>query len=124
LLNLAYCTIPKALTVARGFYRKHDLIVLDEPTAAIDPLEETRIYQKFIEAVKGKTAIIVTHRLGSARIASNIIVMNYGQIIEMGSHDDLILKKGVYYNMFRDQAKWYERDRAAAYGGEVQDLDS
>ena len=62
------------------FYRAHNLIVLDEPTAAIDPLEETRIYRQFVEMTRNKTAVIVTHRLGSARIADRIVVLDKGKI--------------------------------------------
>lgn len=98
------------VAVARGFYRTHDFIVLDEPTAAIDPLEETRIYQKFAEISEGKTAIIVTHRLGSARIADRIIVMDQGRIAEIGTHDELIRKGGKYAEMYHAQAQWYVRN--------------
>ncbi|MBN2240008.1 MAG: ATP-binding cassette domain-containing protein [Dehalococcoidales bacterium] len=97
------------IAIARGFYREHELIILDEPTAAIDPMEETRVYEKFLEAVKGKTSIIVTHRLGSARLADRIIVMDKGKIIETGIHRSLMDNKGAYYHMFSEQAIWYQR---------------
>ena len=57
------------IAIARGFFRKHQLIVLDEPTAAIDPMEESRIYNRFAKMAERKTAIIVTHRLGSVKLA-------------------------------------------------------
>lgn len=97
------------IAIARGFYRKHDLIILDEPTAAIDPLEETRVYKMFAEISKGKTAIIVTHRIGSAKIADRILVMDKGRAIESGTHEELMKEKGKYSIMFEEQAKWYER---------------
>ena len=97
------------VALARGLYRRHNTIVLDEPTAAIDPLEETRIYKKFAKLAKGKTAIVVTHRLGSARIANRIIVMKDGQIVEEGNHDSLICKNGIYAEMFASQSDWYNR---------------
>ena len=78
------------VAIARGFYRAHGLIVLDEPTAAIDPLEETKIYRQFAEMAKDKTAVIVTHRLGSARIADRIVVLDKGKIAGIGTHDELI----------------------------------
>ncbi|MCI8790176.1 MAG: ABC transporter ATP-binding protein [Lachnospiraceae bacterium] len=95
------------IAIARGFYRDSDIIVLDEPTAAIDPLEESAIYRKFVEIAENKTAVIVTHRLGSAKIAERIIVMQGGKIVETGSHDELMGQGGVYAAMFRAQAKWY-----------------
>jgi ATP-binding cassette subfamily B protein len=95
------------IAIARGLYRPHDLIVLDEPTAAIDPLEESRLYQKFSEISKDKTAIIVTHRLGSAQIADRIIVLGAGNIIEIGTHEELIKASNHYAKMYQTQAKWY-----------------
>jgi ATP-binding cassette subfamily B protein len=96
------------IAIARGYFRHHEIIVLDEPTAAIDPIEESKIYSKFSDLSKGKTSILVTHRLGAARIADRIIVMDKGQIVEIGSHEELIQKKGKYFNMFTAQAQWYE----------------
>lgn len=95
------------VALARGFYRVHDLIVLDEPTAAIDPLEETRIYEKFAELSQDKTAVIVTHRLGSAKIADRIVVMDQGRIVEVGTHEQLIQERGKYAQMYQAQAQWY-----------------
>lgn len=95
------------LAIARGLYREHELIVLDEPTAAIDPLEEADIYRKFAEISKDKTAFIVTHRLGSAKIADRIIVMDAGRIVEMGTHEELMEKEGRYRELYNAQAKWY-----------------
>jgi len=93
-----------------GLYRRHNVIVLDEPTAAIDPIEESRIYRKFVEISKGKTAIIVTHRLGSTKIADRVIVMDNGKIINIGSHDELLQKCELYSEMFNAQAVWYEKN--------------
>lgn len=95
------------LLIARGLYRAHSLIVLDEPTAAIDPLEEYRIYQNFADIAEGKMAILVTHRLGSAKIADRILVMAQGRIVETGTHEELMAKKGTYAAMFQAQAQWY-----------------
>ena len=96
------------LAIARGFYRAHNMIVLDEPTAAIDPIEESSIYNKFTDISKGKTAIIVTHRLGSAKIADRIIVMENGCIAEIGTHESLIKNDGIYSKMYNAQAQWYD----------------
>ena len=95
------------IAIARGLYRRHNIIVLDEPTAAIDPLEESRIYRKFVEISKDKTAIIVTHRLGSTKIADRVVVMDKGKIIDVGSHDELLQNCRLYAEMFNAQAVWY-----------------
>ncbi|MCL2387286.1 MAG: ABC transporter ATP-binding protein/permease [Defluviitaleaceae bacterium] len=96
------------VAIARGLYRAHNIVVLDEPTAAIDPIEESRIYEKFIEISKNKTAIIVTHRLGSTKIADRVIVMEKGKIVDIGNHDELLSRGGTYAKMFHAQAEWYE----------------
>ena len=95
------------VAIARGLYRIHNTVILDEPTAAIDPIEESRIYKKFTEISKGKTAIIVTHRLGSAKIADRVVVMDKSKIVATGSHDELMMKCDLYNKMFSLQAEWY-----------------
>jgi ATP-binding cassette subfamily B protein len=95
------------IAIARGLYRVHNTIVLDEPTAAIDPIEESRIYKKFTDISKDKTAIIVTHRLGSAKIADRVVVMDKGKIVDIGSHDELMMECDLYKKMFTSQAEWY-----------------
>ena len=95
------------IAIARGFYRDHELIILDEPTAAIDPYEETRIYNKFAEISKDKTAIIVTHRLGSVKLADRIIVMKEGRIAQIGTHEELIQTEGEYSKLYEAQEQWY-----------------
>jgi ATP-binding cassette subfamily B protein len=90
-------------------YREHDLIVLDEPTAAIDPIEESNIFRLFSESARDKTAILVTHRLGSTKIADRILLMENGQICELGTHEQLIAQGGRYAKMYYEQASWYER---------------
>ena len=101
------------IAIARGLYRPHEIIFLDEPTAAIDPIEETRLYRRFAEISKGKTAVLVTHRLGSARIADRIVVMAEGKIAEIGTHEELMAAGGLYAEMFSSQAKWYSEEGAA-----------
>lgn len=95
------------IAIARGLYKSHNFIILDEPTSAIDPIEETRLLNKFYDICRNKTAIIITHRLASAKIADRIIVMDKGKIIQEGKHDDLIKVEGKYREMFMAQAKYY-----------------
>ena len=83
-------------------------IALDEPTSAIDPIEERNLYEKFAAVSKDKTSILITHRLGAARIADRIIVLDNGSIIEEGTHESLMKKDGYYKNMFDSQIKWYD----------------
>ena len=97
------------VALARGLYRSHDVIVLDEPTAAIDPIEETELYKKFVSLAQNCIVFLVTHRLGSIRIADRIIVMHDGQIIEEGTHDRLLSLNNIYAKMFKAQSEWYER---------------
>jgi len=95
------------IAIARGIYRDHSVIVLDEPTAAIDPIEETKLFNKFAEICKHSTAIIVTHRLGSVKLADRIFVMRKGEIIAQGTHNELLRKCTYYEDMWNAQAQWY-----------------
>lgn len=92
------------LAIARGFYKNSNLVFLDEPTSAIDPIEENRVYLAFAKLLKGKTGCIVTHRLGSIKLANKIIVMDKGEIIEMGTHKELLAKQGAYHHMWKSQS--------------------
>ena len=96
------------VAIARGFYREGNMVVLDEPTAAIDPIEEGNVYKRFIELAKGKTTIIVTHRLGLTKIANKIIVMQQGQIVQIGNHKTLMQQEGLYKSMYEAQSVWYK----------------
>lgn len=97
------------VAIARGLYRVNGFIVLDEPTSAIDPIEETLVYKQFAHLAEGKCALIVTHRIGSAKLADRIIVMDAGRIADIGTHEELIARPGQYAKMWEAQAGWYER---------------
>ena len=95
------------LSVARAFYSKSDIMILDEPTASLDALAEQQIFQQFESLTKGKTSIFVSHRLSSATSADNIIVLEHGKIVEEGNHKDLMQLGGKYFELFSTQAKRY-----------------
>jgi len=96
------------LSISRGIYRKSDFMVLDEPTSSIDPLEETKLYNQFRNISKDKTVVIVTHRLGLAKLADRIVVMENGKIDSIGTHTELIEKEGVYAYMYNLQAESFK----------------
>ncbi len=97
------------VAMARGLYRNHDFIVLDEPTSAIDPIEECRVFELFHQITKEKSAVIITHRLGSVKMADRIVVLEDGKIVEIGTHENLLKQNGKYAFMYQEQAKWYDR---------------
>lgn len=94
------------VAIARGLYRSCNLIVLDEPTAAIDPYEEANLYGRFADLTSGKTAVIVTHRLGSVKLADRVAVMKAGRLVQLGTHEELIAQEGEYARMYRAQEQW------------------
>lgn len=98
------------IAIARAFYRDSSIVVLDEPTAAIDPIEEAKIYRRFAELSKDKTSFIVTHRLASVKIADRIIMMKDGKAIEIGTHEELMKLNGEYRKMYDSQKQWYENN--------------
>ena len=95
------------LSVARAFYSDSDIMILDEPTASLDAIAEQQIFNQFEELTKGKTSIFVSHRLSSATTADNIIVLEHGQVVEQGTHKDLMQLQGKYFELFSTQAKRY-----------------
>lgn len=95
------------ISIARAFYSNADILILDEPTASLDPLAEQEVFRRFDELRGNKTSIFVSHRLSSATIASKIIVLENGHLIEEGSHTELMDKNGKYAMLFRTQAERY-----------------
>ncbi|WP_051621084.1 ABC transporter ATP-binding protein [Paenibacillus sp. UNC451MF] len=96
------------LAIARAMYRHGELIVLDEPTAAIDPASEVELFEQFRRLRQGKTALFVSHRLGWARYADRILVIDQGRLIEDGTHDQLMSLDGKYAAFYKEQAQWYQ----------------
>ncbi len=92
-----------ARCVASGGYIR----ILDEPTSALDPLAESDLYKKFQILTENRTTLLISHRLGSTKIANKIIVLNKGQIEECGTHNELMALRNLYYQMFQTQRNWY-----------------
>lgn len=99
------------LAIARAFYSENDILILDEPTASLDAIAEQEIFNQFDMLRKDKMSIFVSHRLSSATIASKIVVLEYGAVVEEGTHKELMEKKGKYYELFSTQAKRYIESR-------------
>lgn len=96
------------LAIARGMMKDSSVIFLDEPTAALDPLMETKVLKMFLKIAREKTAIIVSRRIGICKEVDKIIVMKEGKIAEIGNHEKLLAEKGEYYRLYTMQQKWYE----------------
>lgn len=100
------------LMLARALYKEAPFIVLDEPTAALDPIAESDIYQKYNEMTEGKSSIFISHRLASTRFCDRIILIDHGTIAEMGSHEDLVKREGQYAEIYAMQSKYYKEGKA------------
>lgn len=96
------------IALARFLLRDSKLLILDEPTAAVDALAESRIFNQLFEEDRDRTIIIISHRFNTVKRADNIIVLEQGSILESGSHEDLLKKKGKYTEMYNAQAKEYQ----------------
>ena len=108
-INLSGGEIQKLL-LARALYRQSPVIVLDEPTAALDPVSENRLYETYDAVMKGKTTVFISHRLASTRFCHRIVLIERGQIVEEGTHGELLAKKGRYFELFETQAKYYREN--------------
>ena len=99
------------LLLARALYRQSPVVVLDEPTAALDPVSENHLYETYDEMMKGKSTIFISHRLASTRFCNRIILIEAGRIVEEGTHEELLNKKGRYYGLYETQAKYYRDNK-------------
>ncbi len=95
------------LSVARAFYKKSEFLILDEPTASLDPLAEQEVFDRFQELSENKITLFVSHRLSGAVNADKIIVLEYGKLVESGNHEELMAKRGKYFTLFSTQAHRY-----------------
>lgn len=108
------------LMLARCLYKDAPLLVLDEPTAALDPIAESNMYEEYKKATRGKSALFISHRLASTKFCDRIIYLENGSIIESGTHDELLERKGKYAEVFEVQSQYYKEEGTGAEGcGEV-----
>lgn len=96
------------IAIARAIYKGGQICILDEPTAALDPVSESRVYESFDEIVKGKTAVYISHRLSSCKFSDRIFVLDNGKIVESGTHEALLSKNGFYAQLWQAQAQYYK----------------
>lgn len=98
------------IAISRALYKSGEIFILDEPTSALDPKAEMEVYEKFDKLVEGKTAIFISHRMASARIADKIIVMKEGRIVEIGNHEELMMYDSEYSKIYNMQSKWFSNE--------------
>lgn len=102
------------LLLARAIYKGGSLLVLDEPTAALDPIAENKLYLQYHTLTENKTSIYISHRFASTRFCDRIILLKDGKITESGCHEELMQKNGQYAYMFGVQAKYYQEGKIDA----------
>lgn len=98
------------IAIARVFAKNPDVVILDEPSSALDPIAEYNMYCNMMEASEGKTVFFISHRMSSARMADRILFLEHGQIVEEGTHEELLAKNGRYASMFHLQAQNYQEE--------------
>ena len=96
------------IAISRSVLRNSGILILDEPSSALDPKSEYEMFEKMKMLMRDKMSIMITHRFSNVRIVDQIFVMQEGKVVEFGSHEDLMLKKGIYYNLYSLQADYYK----------------
>ncbi len=100
------------IAIARAYMGERDVLIFDEPSAALDPIAERELFERIRQENQGKTVIMISHRVAFARMADRILVLNNGKLAEEGNHEELMKKKGLYAEFYQEQAKWYEQESA------------
>lgn len=97
------------LAVSRAHLSNREILVMDEPAAMLDPIAELQQFQNIKNTIQGRTSVLISHRIGFARLADLIIVLKEGKLVEIGGHQELMEQRGMYYEMFSEQAEWYQQ---------------
>ena len=96
--------------LARALYKDGPVLVLDEPTAALDAIAESQVYEQYQRYSEGKTAVFISHRLASTRFSDRIVLLDQGRIVESGTHEELMVRGGAYAHMYEVQSRYYEEE--------------
>ncbi|MEO0584474.1 MAG: ABC transporter ATP-binding protein, partial [Bacteroidota bacterium] len=96
------------IALGRAYMRDAQLMILDEPTAALDARAEYEVFVRFSELTQGKSAVLISHRFSTVRMADRILVLEKGQVKEMGTHEELLAEEGTYAELFQLQAQGYQ----------------
>ena len=96
------------IAIARAYYTESKFVIMDEPTAALDPQAESEVYQNISTILERRGCILISHRMASAKMADKIIVIKNGYIVEEGNHQELMNKRGLYAQMYQAQSQWYQ----------------
>ena len=94
--------------LARALYKNAPIVILDEPTAALDPLAEADMYQKYNSMTQERSSVYISHRLASTRFCDRIILISDGRLAEEGTHQELLARGGIYTELFETQSKYYK----------------
>ena len=99
------------LLLARTLYKEAPILILDEPTAALDPVAENELYLQYRDLTEGRTSLFISHRFASTRFCDRIILMDQGGIVEMGTHEELMSQNGLYAEMYQVQSQYYQDEK-------------
>ena len=98
----------RRVSIGLELIARPDVLILDEPTSSLDARAEYEVFQRFVDLTKGRTSVLISHRFSTVRMADRILVLNKGELLEIGSHKELLQKNGKYAELFQLQAKGYQ----------------